>query len=142
MGSGSLGRLAIWLVLAGEFIFWDTERRSDNSVCPNAISEITSIVPHSALVFGISFVGLWIAAVAGAYLHKGNSFSEASPRVRHHPGGDAHAPGVADGFSFSMAGNRYDQRKNLEAAEANAIGTAFLRADRRARASPANCASC
>jgi hypothetical protein len=33
------------------------------------------------------------------------------------------------GFSFSMAVTRYDQRKNLEEAEANAIGTAFLRAD-------------
>ena len=33
------------------------------------------------------------------------------------------------GFSFSMAINRYDQRKNLEEAEANAIGTEFVRAD-------------
>jgi hypothetical protein len=33
------------------------------------------------------------------------------------------------GFSFSMAANRYDQRKNFEQAEANAIGTEMLRAD-------------
>jgi hypothetical protein len=33
------------------------------------------------------------------------------------------------GFSFSMAVTRYDQRKNYEAAEANAIGTAYVRAD-------------
>ena len=33
------------------------------------------------------------------------------------------------GFSFSMATNRYDQRKNFEEAEANAIGTEYLRAD-------------
>ena len=33
------------------------------------------------------------------------------------------------GFSFSMAINRYDQRKNFEEAEANAIGTEYLRAD-------------
>ena len=33
------------------------------------------------------------------------------------------------GFSFSMATNRYDQRKNFEEAEANAIGTEFVRAD-------------
>ena len=33
------------------------------------------------------------------------------------------------GFSFSMASNRYDQRKNLEESEANAIGTAYARAD-------------
>jgi hypothetical protein len=33
------------------------------------------------------------------------------------------------GFSFSMAGSRYDQRKNCEEAEASAIGTEYLRAD-------------
>jgi hypothetical protein len=33
------------------------------------------------------------------------------------------------GFTFSMAVSRYDQRKALEEAEANAIGTEFLRAD-------------
>ena len=33
------------------------------------------------------------------------------------------------GFSFSMAANRYDLRKNYEEAEANAIGTAYARAD-------------
>jgi len=32
------------------------------------------------------------------------------------------------GFSFSMAVSRYDQRKTLEEAEANAIGTEYLRA--------------
>jgi hypothetical protein len=32
------------------------------------------------------------------------------------------------GFSFSMAISRYNQRKNLEGAEANAIGTQFVRA--------------
>jgi hypothetical protein len=33
------------------------------------------------------------------------------------------------GFSFQMAISRYDQRKNYEREEANAIGTEFLRAD-------------
>ncbi len=33
------------------------------------------------------------------------------------------------GFSLSMAVNRYDQRKNYEEEEANAIGTEYLRAD-------------
>jgi hypothetical protein len=33
------------------------------------------------------------------------------------------------GFCLSMAVNRYDQRKNLEEAEANAIGTEYARAD-------------
>jgi hypothetical protein len=33
------------------------------------------------------------------------------------------------GFSFAMAVSRYDQRKNYEQTEANAIGTAYVRAD-------------
>jgi hypothetical protein len=36
--------------------------------------------------------------------------------------------GLIIGFSFSMAINRYDQRKNYEEAEANAIGTEYVRA--------------
>ena len=37
--------------------------------------------------------------------------------------------GLILGFSFSMAISRYDQRKNLEEEEANAIGTEYLRVD-------------
>jgi hypothetical protein len=36
--------------------------------------------------------------------------------------------GLIIGFSFAMAISRYDQRKSLEEAEANAIGAAYLRA--------------
>jgi hypothetical protein len=37
--------------------------------------------------------------------------------------------GLIIGFSFSMAMSRYDQRKNFEEAEANAIGTEYVRVD-------------
>jgi hypothetical protein len=37
--------------------------------------------------------------------------------------------GLLIGFSFSMAVGRYDLRKNYEEAEANAIGTEYVRAD-------------
>lgn len=37
--------------------------------------------------------------------------------------------GLIIGFAFSMAVSRYDQRKNLEEEEANAIGTEYLRAE-------------
>ena len=37
--------------------------------------------------------------------------------------------GLIIAFSFSMAISRYDQRKNYEAEEANAIGTEYLRAN-------------
>lgn len=36
--------------------------------------------------------------------------------------------GLIIAFNFSLAAGRYDQRKNLEEAEANAIGTAYVRA--------------
>jgi hypothetical protein len=36
--------------------------------------------------------------------------------------------GLIIGFTFSMAVSRYDQRKNYEEVETNAIGTAYLRA--------------
>jgi len=37
--------------------------------------------------------------------------------------------GLIIGFSFSVVTGRYDQRKNYEEAEANAIGTEYVRAD-------------
>jgi hypothetical protein len=37
--------------------------------------------------------------------------------------------GLIIGFTFSMAISRYEQRKNYEEAEANAIGTEYVRAD-------------
>lgn len=37
--------------------------------------------------------------------------------------------GLIVGFSFSMAVSRYDQRQNAETAEADAIGTEYVRAD-------------
>jgi hypothetical protein len=37
--------------------------------------------------------------------------------------------GLIIGFSFSMATGRYDLRKNYEEAEANAVGTEYVRAD-------------
>jgi len=42
--------------------------------------------------------------------------------------------GLIIGFTFSMAIGRYEQRKNCEEAEANAIGTEYVRADLMAAA--------
>ena len=44
-------------------------------------------------------------------------------------GGAVTLLGLIIGFTFSMAVNRYDQRKNYEEQEANAIGTEYVRAD-------------
>src|SRR5215470_11620682 len=44
-------------------------------------------------------------------------------------GGTLTLLGLIIGFTFSMAVGRYDQRKNREEQEANAIGTAYAQAD-------------
>jgi len=85
---------------------------------------------HPAVVFLLAFVGLWLAAWLGARHRRGRQFA---PEQRQDFGLILAATltllGLLIGFSFSMAASRYDQRKNLEEAEANAIGTEYLRAD-------------
>jgi len=90
-----------------------------------------NITHYPFLVFAISLIVLWLSAWIG------RSFL----RMQHKLGTDAHEDlgiilaatltllGLIIGFSFSMAIERYDQRKNFEEAEANAIGTAYVRAD-------------
>jgi hypothetical protein len=83
------------------------------------------------LVFAVSFVLLWLSTQAGArLLAKRRKLEEG---MRDDFGVILAATltllGLIIGFSFSMATGRYDQRKNLEEAEANAIGTEYVRAD-------------
>jgi hypothetical protein len=82
-------------------------------------------------VFALTFLALWLSARLGRFFlerrpsqHEGehellNVIMSASLTLL----------GLIIGFTFSMAVSRYDQRKNYEEAEANAIGTEYLRAD-------------
>jgi len=83
-----------------------------------------------SLVFCVSFVVLWLSARIGASLRKQQVLEE---DTRHDLDAIVAATltllGLIIGFSFSMAISRYDQRKNYEEAEANAIGTEYVRAD-------------
>src|SRR5579871_566005 len=92
---------------------------------------MTTLTDTPQTIFIVTLVVLWLCAYAGArYLGR------FSPK-----GAEAHEDlstvlaatltllGLIIGFSFSMAISRYDQRKNYEEAEANAIGTEYLRAD-------------
>src|SRR5208283_4170623 len=86
---------------------------------------------YPALVFVLSFFGLSLSALIGAsFLRRQRKLEE---DVRQDFGLILAAAltllGLIIGFSFSMAMSRYDQRKNYEAAEANAIGTEYVRAD-------------
>jgi hypothetical protein len=83
------------------------------------------------LVFVLTFFTLWLSVWIGAfYFRRQQKLKE---NVQRDLGVILAATltllGLIIGFSFSMATNRYDQRKNYEEAEANAIGTEYLRAD-------------
>ena len=90
---------------------------------------MSTLTDYPLLVFVVSAVTLWLCAQLGVALRR---------RQEAH---GAQAPetftivltasltllGLIIGFTFSMAVSRYDQRKNFEAAEANAIGTEYVR---------------
>ena len=81
-------------------------------------------------LFVFCLVLLWIAARTGAYLRRRRADQEEGERedLGVVLGASLTLLGLIIGFSFSMAINRYDQRKNLEEEETNAIGTEYLRA--------------
>jgi hypothetical protein len=83
------------------------------------------------LVFALSFVVLWLSARMGVF--RRSRLRDFDDRGRQDFEVVLSATltllGLIIGFSFSMAISRYDQRKNLEADEANAIGTEYSRAD-------------
>jgi hypothetical protein len=83
------------------------------------------------LVFVLSFLVLWLSANLGGFL--GVKLRAQKEEMRDDFGVVQAAMltllGLLIGFTFSMAVNRYDQRKNYEEAEANAIGTEYVRAD-------------
>jgi len=90
-----------------------------------------SLLNSPVLVFGLSFVTLWCSALVGGFIRK--RFRPLHEDQRKDFGVVQAAAltllGLLIGFAFSMAVNRYDQRRSMEEAEANAIGTEYLRAD-------------
>jgi len=83
------------------------------------------------LVLALSFVALWLSARTGAFFRKRRRNLEEDERrdLGLIEAAALTLLGLIIGFSFSMAISRYDQRKNLEEAEANAIGAEYVRAD-------------
>jgi hypothetical protein len=92
---------------------------------------MSDFLDNPLVVFAVSLVAQWLAAYIGDVFHR-----RIRP-VRQDEREDLNTVQTAIltllaliiGFSFSMAVTRYDQRKNYEEAEANAIGTEYLRAD-------------
>jgi hypothetical protein len=86
---------------------------------------------YPTLIFLGSFAMLWFANWVGVRLrlHRKGISEEDRPDWDVVLAAALTLLGLVIGFSFSMAMSRYDQRKNYEEAEANAIGTEYLRAD-------------
>jgi hypothetical protein len=87
------------------------------------------VFDHPWLVLLFFLPCFWIATQVGSWVHQ---------RRRNHKelnrddlgfaiGGSLTLLGLIVGFSFSMAVDRYNQRRNYEEQEANAIGTEFVR---------------
>jgi hypothetical protein len=99
-----------------------------------------NLTHYPLLVFAAAFVALWFASAAGSWLRR--RYPNAGDEQNEHLGVILAATltllALIIGFSFSMATNRYDQRKNFEEGEANAIGTEILRADLLPLADAAN----
>ena len=89
------------------------------------------ITLYPLLVLALSFAALWLAARIGTVFRQRTRETDVEWKEGF---GVVQAAtltllGLIIGFSFSMATSRYDQRKVYEEAEANAIGTEYVRAD-------------
>jgi len=86
---------------------------------------------HPLLVLVASLLGLWMSAWLGSRVRgwRAKGGEEAGEDFSVILGGTLTLLGLIIGFTFSMAVGRYDQRKNYEEQEANAIGTEYVRAD-------------
>jgi hypothetical protein len=89
-----------------------------------------NIMNYPFVVSGLSFALLWLSALLGAFLRRKRKL-EADEREDFNLviAATLTLLGLIIGFTFSMAVSRYDLRKNYEEAEANAIGTEYVRAD-------------
>jgi hypothetical protein len=83
------------------------------------------------LVLVLSFLVLVLSAWTGDYFRRREGSLKEDEREDYSTvvGATLTLLGLIIGFSFSMAIGRYDQRKNYEEEEANAIGTEYVRAD-------------
>jgi hypothetical protein len=89
------------------------------------------LINYPILTFVVTIVVLWVSARVGALLRirQGQMAEEERGDYGVLLTAMLTLLGLIIGFSFSMASTRYDQRKNLEEEEANAIGTEYLRTD-------------
>src|SRR6188472_2389809 len=89
------------------------------------------VTHYPVIVFILSFLALWLSARIGWSLMRKKPILD--EELREDFGrilaGMLTLLALLIGFSFSMAISRYDLRKTYEEAEANAIGTEYVRAE-------------
>jgi uncharacterized membrane protein len=92
---------------------------------------LNRITDHPLLVFVVVFLVLWLSAWIGrsARRRPGKPDSQSREDFAVVLPATLTLLGLIIGFAFSMAGGHFDQRRSYEEAEANAIGTEYLRAD-------------
>jgi hypothetical protein len=84
---------------------------------------------YPILFFPLSLFVLWLSSYVGTMLRRRKPLvGEDREDFGFVQAAALTLLGLIIGFSFSMAIGRYDQRRNYEEAEANAIGTEFVRA--------------
>lgn len=92
---------------------------------------MSSLINFPPLVFVTSLVVLWLSADLGNLI--GRKLRPLKDDAREDfsvvQAATLTLLALLIGFAFSMAVSRYDQRKNYEEEEANAIGTEYVRAD-------------
>jgi hypothetical protein len=97
------------------------------------------MLDHPRIFFLVSLFVLWVSAQIGAAYRKRRPLRD---QEREDFGVVEAATltllGLIIGFSFSMATSRYDLRKSYEEAEANAIGTEYVRTGLLPTANAAN----
>jgi hypothetical protein len=88
------------------------------------------LTDHPATAFALCLPTMWLAAHAGRYLRRRHAAPDEGEisELGVILGAALTLLGLLIGFTFSMAVSRYDLRKNYEEAEANAIGTEYVRA--------------
>ncbi len=90
-----------------------------------------TLLDHPLAVFAASLAAQWLAAYVGDLIRR--KVRPLKPEEREDFDVVRTASltllGLIIAFSFSMAVTRYDQRKNYEEEEANAIGTEYVRID-------------
>jgi hypothetical protein len=91
---------------------------------------VSALLDHPYQLFLLAFIGLWLVGLAGDFARKLRGLRrEEQDEFKIVEGASLTLLGLIIGFSFAMAVNRYDLRKSMEEAEANAIGTEYLRAE-------------